>query len=119
MPKGSESGCVWYTPELYNDYLEIYYDQYMALSDARKEVWVINMILRRIWRIEESEEFEESPNIPPMPSLKGDEEKVKEGKGLKILTPNKLLTRLPILLTQIKAGNNSYKLKSTVSFVSA
>ena len=54
-----------------------------------------------------------------MPSLEGDEEDVKEGKGLKILTPNKLLTRLPILLTQIKAGNNSYKLKSTVSFVSA
>ena len=41
--------------------------------------------------------------------LEGDEEEVKEGKGLKNLTPNKLLTRLPILLTQIKAGNNSYK----------
>ena len=38
--------------------------------------------------------------------------KVKEGKGLKILTPNKLLTRLPILLAQIKAGSNSYKLKN-------
>ena len=35
----------------------------------------------------------------------------KEGKGLKIVTPNKLLTRLPILVAQIKAGNNSYKLK--------
>ena len=38
--------------------------------------------------------------------LEGDEE-VKKGKGLKIPTPNKLLTRLPILLVQIKAGNNS------------
>ena len=28
-------------------------------------------------------------------------EKVKEGQGLKILTPHKLLTRLPILLDQI------------------
>ena len=35
-----------------------------------------------------------------------------EGTGLKILTPNKKLTRLPILLAQIKAGNNSYKLKN-------
>ena len=32
---------------------------------------------------------------------------VKEGKGLKIVTPTKLLTRLPILLAQIKAGNQT------------
>ena len=49
-----------------------------------------------------------------MPLPEGDEEEVKEGKGLKILTPNKLLTRLPILLAQIKAGNNSYKLKNKI-----
>ena len=30
-----------------------------------------------------------------------------EGKGLKILTPNQMLKRLPIALAQIKAGNNS------------
>ena len=42
--------------------------------------------------------------------LEGDQEEVKEGKGLKILAPNKLLSRLPILLAQIKAGN-AYKLK--------
>ena len=45
---------------------------------------------------------------------KGDEEDVKEVKGLKILTTNKLLTRLPILLARIKAGNNSYKLKNEI-----
>ena len=48
-----------------------------------------------------------------MPPLEGDEE-VKEGKGLKIFTGNKLLTRLPILLAQIKAGNNSNKLKNEI-----
>ena len=58
----------------------------------------------------DSTDEEESVYLSDMPSLEGDEE-VKEGKGLKILTPNKLLTRLPILLAQIKAGNNSYKLK--------
>ena len=42
-----------------------------------------------------------------MSSLESDEEEVKEGKGVNILTPNKLLTRLSILLTQIKVGNNS------------
>ena len=30
-----------------------------------------------------------------------------EGEGLKILTPNQMLKRLPIALAQIKAGNNS------------
>ena len=38
-----------------------------------------------------------------MPPLESDEEEVKEGKELKMLTPNKLLTRLPISLAQIKA----------------
>ena len=44
---------------------------------------------------------DENNDIPDMPPLEGDEEEVKEGKGLKILTPNKPLTRLPILLAQI------------------
>ena len=39
---------------------------------------------------------------------------MKKLKGLKILTLNKLLTRLPILLAQIKAGNNSNKLKDKI-----
>ena len=46
--------------------------------------------------------------------LENDKEQVKEEKGLKILTPKKLLTRPPILLAQIKAGNNSYKLKHEI-----
>ena len=39
---------------------------------------------------------EEWTDVPPMPPLEGNEEKVKEGKALKMLTPKKLLTRLPI-----------------------
>ena len=37
-----------------------------------------------------------------------------EREGLKILTPNKLLIRLPQLLTQTKAGNNSNNLKKNL-----
>ena len=33
-------------------------------------------------------------------------------QGLKILTPNQMLSRLPISLAQLKAGNNSEKLKN-------
>ena len=34
------------------------------------------------------------------------------GQGLKILTPDQMLSRLPITLAQLKAGNNSEKLKN-------
>ena len=37
-----------------------------------------------------------------------------EGQGLKILTPQQMLSRLPIALTQLKAGNNSQKLKNEI-----
>ena len=76
---------------------------------------------------------ENGNDLSPMLSLEGDEkvklkpeeiiaERVKlnprkrknEETGLKILTLNKLLTRLPILLAQIKAGNNFYKLKNDI-----
>ena len=49
-----------------------------------------------------------------MLKLEDDEEKVRERKGIKILMPNKLLTRLPILLAQIKFENNLYKLKNEI-----
>ena len=49
-----------------------------------------------------------------MLSLEGDEKEVKEEKRLKMLTPNNLLTRFPILLAQIKAGNSSYKLEKEI-----
>ena len=37
-----------------------------------------------------------------------------EGKGLKILTPNQMLSRLPITLAELKAGINSEKLKNEI-----
>ena len=72
-------------------------------------------------------------DFPPMPPLE-DAEEVKldpeetisektkfnprkrknTGKGLKILMPSKLLTRLIILLVQIKSRNNSNKLNNEI-----
>ena len=37
-----------------------------------------------------------------------------KGEGLKILTPNQMLSRLPITLAKLKAGNNSEKLKNEI-----
>ena len=36
------------------------------------------------------------------------------GTGLKILTPNQMLSRLPITLAQLEAANNSEKLKNEI-----
>ena len=43
--------------------------------------------------------------------IKQQKKKKKGGKGIKILTPNQKLSRLPISLAQLEAGNNSNKLK--------
>ena len=37
-----------------------------------------------------------------------------EGSGIKILTSNQMLSRLSISLAQLKAGNNSDKLKNEI-----
>ena len=37
-----------------------------------------------------------------------------KGQGIKILTPNQMLSRFPISLTEIQKGNNSEKLKNEI-----
>ena len=61
---------------------------------------------------EESADAVEYVYLSDISLLEGDEEEVKEEKGIKILTPNNLLTRLSILLAQTKAGNNLFNLKN-------
>ena len=53
-----------------------------------------------------------------MPDLEREESAAQrrnqQGQGLKILTPNQILRRLPISLAQLNAGNNSKKLKNEI-----
>ena len=53
-----------------------------------------------------------------MPDLESEESATQrrnqQGKGLKILTPNQMLCRLPISLAQLNAGNISEKLKHEI-----
>ena len=42
-------------------------------------------------------------------------EQNQSGIGLKILTPNQMFSRLSITLAQLKAGNNSEKLKNEIT----
>ena len=54
-------------------------------------------------------------NIPDLESEESAaQRKNQPGRGLKILTSNQILSRLPILLAQLKAENNSEKLKNEI-----
>ena len=79
-------------------------------SDKQKES---NTARQRV-----AEQPDEQTDTTDMLDLESDESAVqgKEqmAKGLKILTPNQMFNRLPISLTQLKAGNNSEKLKNEI-----
>ena len=55
-----------------------------------------------------------SVKVIDMPELESEESAAQreQGQGLNILTPKQIIIRLPILLAQLKAGNNSKKLKN-------
>ena len=55
-------------------------------------------------------------DIRDMPNLESEEdaEKRQKGHGLKIMKPKQMITRLPILLAQKQAGNNSQKLNNEI-----
>ena len=53
-------------------------------------------------------------NISDLKSEKSATKRQQKGQGLKILTPKQMITRLPILLAQLKAENNSEKLKNEI-----
>ena len=61
----------------------------------------------------ENERPDEIVNIVEM-ILDFNKQNQQKGQGLKILTPNQMLSRLPITLVQLKAGNNSEKLKNEI-----
>ena len=64
---------------------------------------------------EEEKEIEDPESIVEIVEeiLKFNKQK-QEGQGIKILTPNQMLSRLPISLAQLQAGNNSEKLKKEI-----
>ena len=56
----------------------------------------------------------DTTNIPSLESERICCTKQKNRQGLKILVPQQMLTRLPVSLAQLKAGNNSGKLKNEI-----
>ena len=62
----------------------------------------------------ESESESKKLDIAEGGKLESEDEIKQEGQVLEILTPQQMITRLPILLAQLKAGNNSQKLKNEI-----
>ena len=66
----------------------------------------------------EKQEFDEQSNNTNIPELESEESveqnKKQRGVGLKILTPDQMLSRLLITLAKLKAGNNSQKLTNEI-----
>ena len=78
-----------------------------GLEDLKEEIKELSKEEREIEKPDKIVEIVED-------ILKFNEQQQQSGKGLKILTPNQMLSRLPITLAQLKAGNNSEKLKNEI-----
>ena len=85
-------------------------------TPPRQKMFEIFNYLREIFN--EPKTDDKQPDTTGMPELESEESAAQrrnqQGKGLKILTPNQMLSRLPISLAQLKAENNSEKLKNEI-----
>ena len=109
------------------------YFKYQSRSDMLKNLYRINdkyksndsvnviksglsQLKNEIIYISEEEKEIEKPNeiINIVEEILEFNKQNQQGQGLKILTPNQMLSRLLITLAQLKAGNNSEKLKNDI-----
>ena len=79
-----------------NSGLKVLEEEIKKISKEEKEIEDLELIVEIIEEI-----------------LKSNEQS-QPGKGLKILTPNQMLNRLPISLAELNAGNNSEKRKNEI-----
>ena len=93
------------------------------INDIEKNSKLVNAIISWLKDLKEEikEMYEEEIKIEKSDKIVKIVEEIlrfnkqkQEGKGIKILTSNQMLTRLPITLAQLKAGNNSEKLKNEI-----
>ena len=97
---------------------------YIEKNDKEKNNELVNMInsglkdlKEEIKKMSEAEiENEDPESIVEIVEkiLKFNKQNQQKGQGIKILTPNQMLNRLPIALAQLQAGNNSNKLKNEI-----
>ena len=92
-------------------------------NDRKKNNELVSMInsglkdlKEEINKITEEEKEKEKPNkiVEIVREILKFNKQNQEGEGIKLLTPNQMLSRLPIYLAQLEAGNNSNKLKNEI-----
>ena len=111
------------TREVKEYYSKNIYDKYERKirslnTEASKKMMDVYDLVRKIFITpshdkpddKTDDEEDEKSEIIDMPE-KTEESAEEEGQELKILTPEQMLSRLPISLAQLKAGNNSKNLK--------
>ena len=91
-------------------------------SDAKKFKIIRENIINEMFNTEDEkldiatsgDDDERRESVIETISRFGGKEEPEIGKGLKIMTPKQMITRLPILLVQKQAGNNSQKLNNEI-----
>ena len=64
---------------------------------------------------ETGDEQLDTTDMPDLETEESSEQRRKQqGKGVRVLTPKQMISRLPILLGQLRARNNSQKLKNEI-----
>ena len=99
----------------------IWQKKLFEIKDKKKKNDFVEEIKNRRSKLkDEIEEMSEKNKEESNKILKIVEEIIKfnnqkqSAEGTKILTPNQMLSRLPISLAQLEAGNNSNKLKNEI-----
>ena len=84
------------------------------ITRNQKKIVEIMSLLKEILEPKSNEQLD-TRNMPELESEESAaERKNQQGQGLKILTPDQMLSRLPITVAKLKAGNNSQQLISEI-----
>ena len=114
--------------DLFNKYFKFQKpsDMLMLLNktnDTEKNSKLVNLInsglkdlKKEIKKMSEAEIENENPEsiVEIVEKILKFNKQNQQGEGIKILTPNQILNRLPIALAQLNAGKNSNKLKNEI-----
>ena len=99
------------SPEGFPEYEDEDEDNFFTTKEVTPSDEISDLGIKEIFE-------DEQPDTTDMPDLEteesAEERKKQEAKGLKILTPQQILIRLPISLAQLRAENNSQKLKNKI-----
>ena len=109
-----------YWPEFKNRYNDIANDVEAVVNKSiitRNQEKMVK-IMSLLKEIPKPKKLNEEPNTTDMRELESEESAAerrnKLGEDLKILIPDQMFSRLPITLAQLKAGDNSQKLKNEI-----